>query len=256
MSGKMNYHVGIEEGKYMGDNWVKAAGERGIPQAFIIDQQGRVAWIGQPKFLDTALPRVLAGNWDIAAAGADRKETQRLTLLDQAVIPRLNPFMGNPGRPDSALMEIKKILDQDPELKYYPHTGHFTFYSLLKTDPERALVFGKEWVAANAIPEWRDITEAISYMTDVRKKDLPRGLYELSAASYQAQIDNYPWSMDMPAIYDNIAALQMRAGNKNKAIEAELKAIDNAKARPGYSQDELEKLKANLERYKSDSRSS
>lgn len=250
MAGKMDYHVGAEEGSFMADNWLKAAGERGIPQAMVVDGQGRIAWIGAPKSLDTVLAKVLEGSWDITAAAISRKERQRLTLLDQAIIPRLNPLMGNPGKPDSALMEIDKILAQEPGLKYYPKTGHFTFYSLLQTGPERALVFGREWIAANAAPEWRDITEAIAYMVEIRKKDLPGGLYAFGAECYQAQIDNYPWSMNLPDTYNNIAALQIRAGNKSKAVEAELKAIENAKATPGFSQEELKKMEANLEMYR------
>jgi hypothetical protein len=40
----------------------------------------------------------------------------------------------------------------------------------------------------------------------------------------------------------------MKAGNKSKAIEAEQKAIESAKAKAGYAQ--LKKLEANLEKYK------
>ena len=251
MGDKMTYHVGIEEGKAMGNQWVKAAGENGIPLAYIVDGRGRIAWIGLPKNLDEILPGVLDGNWNIDSAAASRKEDRRLTALDKDVIPRLNPFMGNPGKPDSALIEIGKILEKNPALKYYPLTGHFTFYSLLKTDPRKALVFGKAWLGASETPQWRDITDAITYNVEKGNTQYPKEMYALCSDCFQAQLDNYPWSMDKPVTYDKIATLQMLAGDAARAADAEEKAIAFAKATPGFSPAALKEFEGRFEKYKS-----
>ena len=59
----MRYTVAIEkkddpadenEG-VMAKTWMRAAGRRGIPSAFIVDQNQRVAWIGHPAGMDGAL---------------------------------------------------------------------------------------------------------------------------------------------------------------------------------------------------------
>lgn len=39
----------------------------GIPATYLVDQQGRIAWIGNPDGLEEPLTRVLDGSWDIAA---------------------------------------------------------------------------------------------------------------------------------------------------------------------------------------------
>lgn len=80
----MQYTVAIEEkfedaedqrnGKMAGE-WMAAAGQRGIPSAFIVDQSGFIAWIGHPMTMDEPLKAVIEGEWDIAkAANAFAKE--------------------------------------------------------------------------------------------------------------------------------------------------------------------------------------
>ena len=42
-----------------------AAGQTGIPAAFVVDQKGRLAWIGHPYFIDEPLAQIVAGSHDI-----------------------------------------------------------------------------------------------------------------------------------------------------------------------------------------------
>lgn len=44
--------------------FMEASGTDGIPASFVIDQNGKVAFIGSPGELDDVLPRVLAGTWE------------------------------------------------------------------------------------------------------------------------------------------------------------------------------------------------
>jgi thiol-disulfide isomerase/thioredoxin len=68
MGDKMDYHVGMDtEDKFMADNWMKAAGQNGIPTAFLI-QQGEIYWIGHPMELEKPLTEVAAGTFDIKKA--------------------------------------------------------------------------------------------------------------------------------------------------------------------------------------------
>jgi thiol-disulfide isomerase/thioredoxin len=48
----------------MARRWLDAAGVQGIPAAFLIDADGRIAMIDHPSRLDAALPQLLAGNRD------------------------------------------------------------------------------------------------------------------------------------------------------------------------------------------------
>lgn len=71
--GRMSYNVCVDDGEYMGDNWLKAAGQEGIPCSFIIDKDGRIAWIGHPYYMEPILEKVVAGNFDLASYSAEQK---------------------------------------------------------------------------------------------------------------------------------------------------------------------------------------
>src|SRR5580765_4057675 len=73
MGDKMTYRValddkkGSEKGK-MAETWMEAAGQHGIPTAFLVDLKGLIAWIGHPMELkDEVIEKVLSGKFDVAA---------------------------------------------------------------------------------------------------------------------------------------------------------------------------------------------
>ncbi len=72
MGDKMDYRVASDDtsdgsrGK-MAATWMQAAGENGIPTAFLINGDGKVAYIGHPMTLDTVLKNYTAGKLDIKA---------------------------------------------------------------------------------------------------------------------------------------------------------------------------------------------
>jgi thiol-disulfide isomerase/thioredoxin len=50
---------------YMHRNWLVAARQQAIPVAFIVDQEARIAWIGDPLKLESVLDKVIAKKWDL-----------------------------------------------------------------------------------------------------------------------------------------------------------------------------------------------
>ncbi len=76
---KMDYHVVRDSAdQHMTNAWMKAAQQRGIPAAFIIDKTGTIAYIGNPhpsnKAFDQALEQIVAGTWDVKAALAKAEQ--------------------------------------------------------------------------------------------------------------------------------------------------------------------------------------
>jgi thiol-disulfide isomerase/thioredoxin len=68
---RMDYTVAIEEGETMGNNWMFAAGRNGIPSAFIVNKEGKVAWMGHPMSMDEPLKQIVAGDWDVEKKAAE-----------------------------------------------------------------------------------------------------------------------------------------------------------------------------------------
>jgi hypothetical protein len=56
MGSKMSYRVALDtKSEDMAEKWMKAAGQDGIPAAFLVDRTGKIAWIGHPSRLDGEL---------------------------------------------------------------------------------------------------------------------------------------------------------------------------------------------------------
>lgn len=83
MGEKMDYRVALDEvgdgkaneGK-MSKNWMQAAKQDGIPTAFIVNGDGKIAWIGHPREMEKPLGQIVAGKWDIAKASSDFKAAE------------------------------------------------------------------------------------------------------------------------------------------------------------------------------------
>ena len=63
---RMGYAVAIDEEEKTARAYMKAFGVEGIPHAFVIDKEGRIAWAGHPmEGLDKALEEIVAGRYDL-----------------------------------------------------------------------------------------------------------------------------------------------------------------------------------------------
>jgi len=61
-----------KKGGAMAAGWLDAAQCRGVPWAFLVGKDGRIAWIGHPKELEeSVIEEVLAGTFDMTKAVAD-----------------------------------------------------------------------------------------------------------------------------------------------------------------------------------------
>lgn len=78
MGDKMNYVVAVDNAEgVIAKAWMDAAGQDGIPTAFVVDQQKRIVWIGHPMDgLDGVLEQVVAGKFDWKAE-AERQRRLR-----------------------------------------------------------------------------------------------------------------------------------------------------------------------------------
>lgn len=79
MGPKMNYNVGYSGNQDgMAKSWMEAAGQNGIPTAFVVKNR-EVVWIGHPMELEEPLAQVKAGTFDLAKFKAqfDEKAKQQ-----------------------------------------------------------------------------------------------------------------------------------------------------------------------------------
>ncbi|WP_256006867.1 TlpA family protein disulfide reductase [Pedobacter deserti] len=227
----MRFLVAAQKGRDMADNWHFASGGAGIPNAVIVDRDGKIAWTGHPVRLDEVLPKIIAGKWNLASESERKQKQMELKRMDgDEVVSTLNKYMGRPGNPVGCLARIDSFLRVEPGLKYQHSFGHFTFVCLAKTDADKAIAFAKDWFAANPDgPRYSSVTDAINYIENPSP-----AFFRFAAECYQAQLDKYPWSMIFKDTYNQMASLYRKAGDEKKAIEFEQKAAKASSVRGEY----------------------
>lgn len=260
MGNRMDYDVAAEDSNRMETGWLKASSEQGIPKSFVVNGEGRLAWIGHPKFLNAVLPKIVNNEWDIKEALAKRNLYSHLDSLDREAYYELVRYQGNPekldyiGKPDSALLVINEMLEKEPKLKYAASITSITFSSLLKTNPHKAYEYGKTLLVKSTYddpiyddPNYYIIFGNVKEYSD--KLNLPAEIYFLGAEAYRARIDAYPESV-APIFYNNMASFYWGACDKSKAIEAQQKAIELLKNENHFLTRDLPAFEFRLQQYK------
>ena len=261
MGNRMDFAVAAQDSNFMVNDWLEASGERpryGIPRTFVVNAEGRLAWIGHPIDLDQVLPKIVNNTWNIKQALAKRNLDRYLATMDDSLNFELMRYrdINNPeilGKPDSALLAINEVIRQEPMLKYTPIIASYTFDALLQTNPHKAYEYGKEVLVTPTYddPAYNRIIEVIEIYSD--KLNLPSEIYQLGAEAYQVKIDQIPY----PEIVDNIfkyynkmAEWYWRGNDKSKAIKAEENAIESLKRKKDFSKTDMTAFESRLQQYK------
>ena len=197
----MKIGVAMQQGNAMVTAWIEAADEkeRGIPISFVVNQQGRVAWIGHPKDLEKVLHPIVQGKWDVAAAAFEHDLIERLDSMDQELYFNLATYRPDPlqladvGKPDSTLIVINAWVRKEPKLNFSPNVVYNTMASLLALDPERAYTYAQAALQQSRFhePPYDYLLGAINVYSS--KVKLPPKIYSLAAEIKQMQLDHSPY---------------------------------------------------------------
>jgi thiol-disulfide isomerase/thioredoxin len=66
----MGYTVAWDKGRETAEAYMRAAGKQGLPSAFVVNQDGRIAFIGHPMEMGAVVDEVVSGKHDLKAAEA------------------------------------------------------------------------------------------------------------------------------------------------------------------------------------------
>ncbi|MER8556982.1 TlpA family protein disulfide reductase [Mesorhizobium sp. M1217] len=90
----LNFPIAFDHTGEMKKLWMEASSSVRVPTSFVIDLDGRIAFIGHPTELDEILPKVLNGSWctsDAAKAPDSKRIADReLTAREQALNKSIN----------------------------------------------------------------------------------------------------------------------------------------------------------------------
>jgi thiol-disulfide isomerase/thioredoxin len=144
---KLSYPIAFRTSSDMYDGWVRAARGSGLPWVFVVDQDGKIAWWGQPFYeaFDGVLDAVLAGKWDATREKRGREARQ----ADDRRGWQLRQDATEAGSKEDwqrARKDLDALVELDPERWWWEvvERVNVTARGLKRPDEARAL-------AANAI---------------------------------------------------------------------------------------------------------
>jgi thiol-disulfide isomerase/thioredoxin len=252
MGDKMAYTVAMDDvpaggtgndGK-MAKAWMQAAGQDGIPTAFLVDRESKIAWIGHPMALDEPLTKLAAGTWDTATARTqfqkDQTEQRKMADLEQKLTKAQQS-----GDPHQVLDVLDQAIAQDPALEANVGVGRFMLLSRQIKDPAKALPYGSHLVdgVLKDNPQGLNQIAWLIVAPDAPKPDAPMVQLAVKAAQRADELTQGK----NPGIADTLARAYFAAGSPAKALETQQRAVKLAQ---GASAEAVQDLKSRLEEYR------
>ena len=262
MGERMDYSVATEDSNFTVADWIEATGEKimGIPRTFVVDREGRLAWMGHPCDLEDALSKIVSNTWNIKGSLDERNLQFRLRKLDDSLTNELEfapngDYRSDSWKRDSALLLINEMAKTEPLVKFTPRIAYQIFSILLKTDMKKAYEYGEKVIVTTTYekPAGYIIREAIEGLSE--KINLTPEIYQLGIDAIKVEIDDalscFPEIRNIYKHYYKMAKWYCRIGNKSRAIETQEKAIEGLKNEKNFSTKDLAAYESRLKQYKS-----
>ena len=226
MGDKMTYRVALDDKSQdkdgaMAVHWMQAAGQNGIPTAFVVNRQGRIAWIGHPLALqESVLAQILANQFDVAAYAQQFARQQQAQEQRQALSQKLHQALTekNWEAADAALTEVENSQPEGPNYQ-------ITRLQILLGRKDYAGACKLAESASEAHPENASLQNGLAWMLVVTKGVDPRGL---AVAEKLATRANSAAQGKDSQVLDTLARAQFLNGHTNEAVASERKAVEVA----------------------------
>lgn len=209
----MGYSVIADNNEqYMGNKWLKASGQNGIPATFIV-KGNKILWIGHPNSLDTIIPKVLTGKYDMQASKIENEKIAEAgRALDAKMAAQMNPINDAIKAKEfsKAFELIENVKVENPDMS--PALNMMKFGILLDNFPlTDAQKFASEWQTTyKSAPS---LILSIIYV----KPDLSKEAYLWAVTNFGSTAE-----LTNPLIFDALATCYAKAGDfKNAAVNQE-----------------------------------
>jgi thiol-disulfide isomerase/thioredoxin len=234
----ITYRIALDDvGEPMGQAYMKAARQNGIPTSFIVGKDGRIEWIGHPLEIDAPLSQVVGGQWDRAAALAQFRGQQKIEEL----MARLRTAVRR-GRSTNDWSEVNRILDGATSLDIPTamlKRLHFDV-AVLSGTFEQARLRAEE--LSTAI--WDDAQQLNSLAWDMATR-IPRESQDHELALRIARRAAELTQEQDGVILDTVARIYYDGGDVEQAVSWQRRAVEHAP-------DGMDQLSKTLKRYESD----
>lgn len=248
MGEKMTYRVALddkskEEKGAMAKTWMEAAGQDGIPAAFVVDKAGKIAWIGHPMDgLDKVVEQVLAGTFDSKKFAEQADKEREKSEAAQEKVMEMGEKLGEAMEARDWDAAIKLVDQMQKELPAEAGLGlNFVKFQVFVMKKDEASAYK---LAAELGEKMKDEAEVLNELSWAIATSEGLKNRDLALAEKLASRANEVEKGENAAILDTYARVLFMKGEKDKAIELQTKSIEKA------DDDMKDSLKATLESYK------
>jgi thiol-disulfide isomerase/thioredoxin len=251
MGDKMEYRVAVDDvasgdkgndGK-MAKHWMTAAEQNGIPAAFIVNGDGKIAWIGHPLSMEKPLEQITSGKWDLQTAAADFKKAKVQEAKMREAFAKVQKALGS-GDTKEVLTVLDSVFKDEPSLE--AQLGMFKLQTMVKAgEKEKMVEYGNHFID-DVLKDDADKLNAFAW-TLVEKpgdKTDPK-LLQLGLKAAKRADDLVKGKR--ADIADTLAKAFFETGDAAKALETQDRAV---KLAPGTQFEKDPGLKERLEQYK------
>ncbi|MBP7053864.1 MAG: TlpA family protein disulfide reductase [Phycisphaerae bacterium] len=247
MGDKMDYNVaadGID--KAMATTWMMAADQRGIPCAFVIGRDGKIAWIGHPAAMDTVLDQVVAGTWDVQAEAKRQEIEWRNRQKRLALEAPINAALK--AKDNKAVLDaVEKAVAALPEMEQ--DLMPVKFRALLQVDEAAGFAYLRTLLENGSIEKNPYNAFNAAMIVGQQAATLKSPDYVLVIAALEKAKAGEQENPNVLVLY---ADMLFKAGRIDDAVQMQEKAIEKAKPFVGtrLPQAWLDKQQVSLEEYK------
>lgn len=205
------------------NDYFRAAGQRGIPCAFIVGKDGVVEWIGHPMAMDEPLEQIVTDSWDREAFAEAFRAKQQLEKLFQSAAAAAQ--QGDYDAFDTAVAEIEALKLPEDMAGRVPmmlrQLDQVATMTMLSNDPERAIARMNEQAAGMNLMQATNLGAQIMQQ-NARGKEIKPEVVDAVIAIIEEKSD-----ADKPvgAVFYTLAGLYHAKGDLDKAIELQEQAV-------------------------------
>ena len=202
--------------------FMQPTGQNAIPVVFVIDRDGRLAWIGHPlDGLDRVVERVVAGNWDLAKAKQEADRRAAAENKSGPLVTRLEEEFGA-NQSDKALATMDELAAVDPPVSGEWIVSKFGYLLLERKDADKAYAYAAVALAGVGKDDAPSL-KAMAWMTlaepGVARRDV------VLAGKMAARADEITGHADANVL-DTLARAMFDSGDVAGAIEVQKRAAE------------------------------
>jgi thiol-disulfide isomerase/thioredoxin len=224
MGPQMAYTVAYDGDGRAAQAYLQASGQDSLPVAFVIDADGRVAWIGHPlDRLDRVLTQVLAGTFDLTKARvAQVRRTAAETRTRPLIAELESRFVA--GDNDKALETMDQLAAVDPPITGDWAVNKFAFLLLQKKDTTKAYAYAAA-ALDGVVKNNADALKAMSWMIIDEAGIEPRD--RVLALKLARRADELTTHTDA-SVLDTLARALFETGDATEAVKTQSLAVEAA----------------------------